>query len=107
MALIDTNYIIRYLLHDIDEQYNEAEAVIISQELTLLPEVLMECIHVLEKLYKISREAARYHSRLQYNPGQQAYLFKSSGILSFIIHQLCGWIIIFDITGNRANSIFL
>ena len=59
-VILDTNVILRYLLRDLEEQY-----VIVCNKLKKLKqihgsalvfgEVVAECIHVMEKLYKMTR----------------------------------------------------
>ena len=55
MLLLDTNTILRYLLHDNKEQADKATEVIKSGACTT-PEVLAEVVYVLSGLYKTSRE---------------------------------------------------
>ncbi|QEN05607.1 PIN domain-containing protein [Thiospirochaeta perfilievii] len=56
MAIIDANYILRYLLKDIEEQYIISSNIIENTEVTLLNEVLAEVVYVLQKVYKVNRE---------------------------------------------------
>ena len=64
-SLPDTNFILRYLLRDNEEQFTETseyfENVRIGKESALIVEsVLVECLYVLTKHYKVPRdEAAR------------------------------------------------
>ena len=55
MLLLDTNTILRYLLHDNKEQADKATEAIKSGACTT-PEVLAEVVYVLSGLYKASRE---------------------------------------------------
>jgi len=62
-SLSDTNFILRYLLHDNEEQFAEAsdffEKVRIGKESALISEsVLVECLYVLTKHYKVPRAEA-------------------------------------------------
>ena len=56
MILLDTNYILRFLLKDNDEMYEVAKNVIKNSECIILIEVLAEVVFVLQKVYKISKE---------------------------------------------------
>jgi predicted nucleic-acid-binding protein len=64
-SLPDTNYILRYLLHDNEVHFAEAseyfEKVRVGKESALISEsVLVECLYVLTKHYKVPRvEAAK------------------------------------------------
>ena len=58
--LIDTNYILRYILRDHEEQYNKIEPIfneieINSIKATILESVLAECVYVLSTFYKVSK----------------------------------------------------
>lgn len=62
-ALPDTNYILRYLLRDIPEQFSVVEPffelVRVGRERAVILEgVLVECIYILTKQYQVSRSAA-------------------------------------------------
>ncbi len=57
--LIDTNIILRYLTGDDDIQSPKAKDIITYNQLTIKIEVLFEVVHVLEKVYKVSRPAIR------------------------------------------------
>ncbi|HBG04472.1 MAG: hypothetical protein A2075_13270 [Geobacteraceae bacterium GWC2_58_44] len=59
-ALPDTNFILRYLLRDIEEQFAEADAffenVRVGRATALVAEsVLVECLYILTKYYRVSR----------------------------------------------------
>ncbi|WP_026841236.1 PIN domain-containing protein [Citrifermentans bremense] len=62
-ALPDTNFILRYLLRDIEDQYQETEAFfedVRSGKTTALvyQAVLVECLYILTKHYQVPRAAA-------------------------------------------------
>jgi predicted nucleic-acid-binding protein len=62
-SLPDTNFILRYLLHDNEEEFAEAsvffEKVRIGKASALISEsVLVECLYVLTKHYKVPRAEA-------------------------------------------------
>ena len=62
-ALPDTNFILRYLLRDIEEQFVEANAffenVRTGRAAALIAEsVLVECLYILTKYYGVSRTDA-------------------------------------------------
>ncbi len=62
-SLPDTNFILCYLLRDNEEQFAEAtdffEKVRVGKELALIAEsVLVECLYVLTKHYKVPRAEA-------------------------------------------------
>ena len=52
---VDTNIILRYLLHDVESQQKEVDELIASGVATL-PEVLPEVVYVLRKFYKVDRQ---------------------------------------------------
>ena len=54
MKLIDSNVILRYLLRDIEEQYETAVSVIARGTFTT-PEVLAEVVYVLKGVYNTER----------------------------------------------------
>lgn len=85
LALPDTNAVLRYLLRDHETHYGIAneffEAVREgSRQALLLEGVLVECVHVLTKFYKVPRPEAAQQLRglLQYkgirNPNRQELL---------------------------------
>ncbi len=58
--LIDTNYILRYILKDNEEQYNKVEMIfneieVNSKKATILESVLAECVYVLSSFYKVNK----------------------------------------------------
>lgn len=62
-ALPDTNFILRYLLRDIEDQFHEAdtffENVRSGKTAALLSQsVLVECLYILTKHYQVPRAAA-------------------------------------------------
>ncbi len=52
---VDTNVILRYLLHDVESQQKEVDELIASGVSTI-PEVLPEIVYVLRKSYKVDRQ---------------------------------------------------
>lgn len=52
MILLDTNYILRYLLRDNEEMFATANEVISSQHCYILESVLAEVVYVLNGVYK-------------------------------------------------------
>ena len=52
---VDTNVILRYLLHDVESQQEEVDALIAGGVATI-PEVLPEVVYVLRKSYKVDRQ---------------------------------------------------
>jgi predicted nucleic-acid-binding protein len=56
MIVLDTNYILRYLLDDNHEMFLEAKDVIESNACLILNEVVAEVIYVLLGVYKISKQ---------------------------------------------------
>ena len=56
MIVLDTNYILRYLLDDNHEMFLEAKDVIESNACLILNEVVAEVIYVLLGVYKVSKQ---------------------------------------------------
>lgn len=56
MVVVDTNFLIRFLIRDIPEQFEIVNDVLINSEVLLIPEVVHETVYVLEKVYKIERD---------------------------------------------------
>ena len=54
MWLIDANVILRYILNDIKEQYEQAVSVIADGAFTT-PEILAEVVYVLKRVYQTER----------------------------------------------------
>lgn len=52
---VDTNVILRYLIHDVESQQKEVDELIESGVATI-PEVLPEVVYVLRKFYKVDRQ---------------------------------------------------
>ena len=52
MILLDTNYILRYLLRDNEEMFTKAKEVISNQQCVILESVLAEVVYVLNGVYK-------------------------------------------------------
>ena len=55
MTMIDANVILRYLLQDIEEQYNIAKKIIEEGACTI-PEVIPELVYVLSGIYEVKRK---------------------------------------------------
>lgn len=55
MILLDANYILRYLLNDNAEMFEEAKKVIEHKHFFVLNEVMVEVVYVLEGVYKVPR----------------------------------------------------
>ncbi len=65
MMLLDTNYILRYLLRDNEEVFATANEVISSQHCFILESVLAEVVYVLNGVYKAPKQLiAKTLSRL-------------------------------------------
>lgn len=56
MKIIDANYILRYLLKDIDEQYLQSASVIENYNVFLPGEIIAEVVYVLQKVYQVPDE---------------------------------------------------
>jgi predicted nucleic-acid-binding protein len=55
MILLDTNYILRYLLRDNEEMYGTAKEVICNHHCYVVESVLAEAVYVLSGVYKVPR----------------------------------------------------
>lgn len=55
MILVDTNIIMRHLLNDDKEQSLKLLELIENDEILILNEVMLECVYVLNKVYKLNR----------------------------------------------------
>ncbi len=55
MILLDTNYILRYLLRDNEEMFRTSKKVIGNQHCCVLESVLAEVVYVLSGVYKIPK----------------------------------------------------
>ncbi len=53
MEIIDANYILRYLLKDIEDQYLKASSIIDNKEVFVPGEIIAEVVYVLQKVYNI------------------------------------------------------
>ena len=53
--LVDTNIILRYLIHDVESQQEEVDALIASGVATI-PEVLPEVVYALRKYYNVDKQ---------------------------------------------------
>ncbi len=56
MILLDANYILRFLLEDIEEMFKEAEKIIENNLCYIENEVLAEVVFVLQKVYKVPKK---------------------------------------------------
>lgn len=54
--MLDANAVLRFLLQDIEEQFQEVKAVIKRERCYVTLEVMAEVCYVLEGLYQVSRE---------------------------------------------------
>ena len=54
--ILDANYICRYFLKDLQEQYDLAKEIIDNHRCSLKFEVLAEVVYVMENLYEIPRQ---------------------------------------------------
>jgi len=59
MIVLDTNYILRFLIKDNEEMYHEARNAIKNNDCFIDNEVLAEVIFVLLKVYKTSKDDIR------------------------------------------------
>ena len=59
MIVLDTNYILRFLIKDNEEMYYESRNVIKNNDCFIDNEVLAEVVFVLLKVYKISKNNIR------------------------------------------------
>jgi predicted nucleic-acid-binding protein len=53
--IIDTNFIIRYLLNDIEKQFKVAKEFIENNKIFIPNEIIAESVYVLEKVYDIPK----------------------------------------------------
>jgi len=53
MEIIDANYILRYLLKDIEEQHQQAAIIIENKTIHIPGEIIAEVVYVLQKVYNI------------------------------------------------------
>ena len=53
MEIVDANYILRYLLKDIEEQYLKATIVLEEKQICIPEVIIAEVVYVLQKVYKI------------------------------------------------------
>ena len=56
MILLDTNYILRFLLRDDEEMYQIAKNVIQNSKCFINNEVIAEVVYVLLKVYKVPKD---------------------------------------------------
>ncbi|KIM12961.1 MAG: hypothetical protein KU38_03355 [Sulfurovum sp. FS08-3] len=56
MIVLDANYILRFLLHDLQEMYALSKECIANNRCIILNEVLAEVVFVLLKVYGVSKE---------------------------------------------------
>ncbi len=56
MVISDANYILRYLLNDIEEQFLIAKTSIENDEVFIHDFIVAEVVYVLEKVYSIQRK---------------------------------------------------
>ena len=56
MVLIDTNIILRCVLNDHAELSLKAKEIVLTNEVLVLTRVIAECIYVMEKIYKSTKQ---------------------------------------------------
>lgn len=56
MRVLDTNYLIRFLTQDIEEQAHQAKQVIVSEKIYLPAIVLAETVYILENHYQVKKQ---------------------------------------------------
>ena len=54
--MLDANAVLRFLLQDIEEQFQEVKAIVKRDRCYVTLEVMAEVCYVLEGLYQVSRE---------------------------------------------------
>lgn len=55
MKIVDVNFVLKYLLNDIEAQAKEAYSILNSSSISLLNEVIAGIVYVLEKVYVVNR----------------------------------------------------
>ena len=55
MKIVDVNFVLRYLLNDMEAQDKEAYSILNSSSISLLNEVIAGIVYVLEKVYVVDR----------------------------------------------------
>ena len=56
MKIVDANYVLRYLLQDVPEQFETAKQNIEKSRIFLPFEVMAEVVYVLRGVYKVSKD---------------------------------------------------
>lgn len=56
MRVLDTNYLIRFLTQDIEEQARQAKQVIVGEQIYLPAIVLAETVYILENHYQVKKQ---------------------------------------------------
>jgi predicted nucleic-acid-binding protein len=56
MEIIGANYILRYLLKDIEDQYLRATSIIENHNVFIPGEIIAEVVYVLQKVYQVPDE---------------------------------------------------
>jgi len=59
MEIIDANYILRYLLKDIEDQYLRANSIIENHNVFIPGEIVAEVVYVLQKVYTVPDETIK------------------------------------------------
>ena len=59
MQIVDTNVILRYVLQDHAEFYEQAKAILEIQPIIIPAEIVAEAVYVLEKVYQVERGKIR------------------------------------------------
>jgi len=55
MKIADANIILRYIMQDDLQSFNQASELIENNQILILTEVVAEIVYVLEKFYKVER----------------------------------------------------
>ncbi len=61
--MLDANAVLRFLLQDIEDQFQQVKAIIRKEKCFVTLEVMAEVCYVLEGLYQVSREDIIYNFR--------------------------------------------
>jgi predicted nucleic-acid-binding protein len=56
MQIADANYLLRYILNDVEEQANETKTVLDSSTVSIPVEVIAEVVYVLSGVYQVPRD---------------------------------------------------
>lgn len=87
MDYIDANYILRYLLKDVEEQYLKAVNVIENENLFVPDFIVAEVVYVLEKVYSVDRNTICTNLSNLFKYGNISFYHKESILHSLIIYN--------------------